>query len=400
MPLTDTAIRSLKPKAKRYSIADARGLCIEVYPTGGKVWHYRYRTAGKQERVTIGKYPDLPLKLARAKRDEYKTQVALGNSPAKDKQLVRRGLGAQTTVKAFAERYFADRVIPAVKNSTATKRYLDKDILPYIGSLPIGEVSTDEIQAIVFRKKDNGQNAAAGQLRGVLKRLFEYAVVRGVIKANPVLALPMRFISTQRSRTRALTPSELRTYLHTIYKSNIRTQFKLALHLILITMVRKSELLLADWKEVDLVNGEWSIPAEHSKTGVPHKVYLSTHAKEIFAQLRSLAGLSTLVLPGRGSLVKPFAHNALNHALNGLNFSIPHFTIHDMRRTSSTLLNEAGFPSEVIEKSLNHTMGGVRAVYNRAQYAEPRKQMLQYWSTYIDSLLTGENVVLGPFRAP
>jgi hypothetical protein len=155
-------------------------------------------------------------------------------------------------------------------------------------------------------------------------------------------------------------------------------------------LVRKSELLNARWEHVHLDEGLWEIPAENSKTGKPHLVFLSRQAIEVFRELRFLSETSPLVLPGRSSLDKPFAHNALNHALDGVTFPITHFTIHDMRRTASTLLHERGFVSDVIEKALNHTMGGVRGVYNRAEYADQRRDMLQWWGGYVDSLAVGE----------
>jgi Phage integrase family len=166
-----------------------------------------------------------------------------------------------------------------------------------------------------------------------------------------------------------------RIYLHTLYQSNIRRQFKLALHLILLTLVRKSEMLLAGWKDVNLETGEWQIPAEHSKTGQPHLVYISTQATALFRELKALAGESVWVMPGRTSLAKPFARNAMNQAMGSITFAIAPFTIHDLRRTGATQLSEKGFPSDVVEKALNHTVGGVRGVYNRAEYADQRRKM-------------------------
>src|ERR1019366_5626606 len=219
------------------------------------------------------------------------------------------------------------------------------------------------------------------------------AVVCGVAQANPAMALPTRFITKVRTRTRVLTPDEIRIYLHTLYRSNIRRQFKLALHLILLTLVRKAELLLAQWKDVDLEVGEWKIPAENSKTDQPHTVYLSRQATKLFQELKTLAGGSVWVMPGRSGLSKPFSHNAMNQAMGGITFEIPPFTIHDLRRTGSTLLHEKGFSSDVIEKALNHQIKGVRGVYNRAEYAEQRRQMLQFWGDFVEALATEKEML-------
>ena len=210
----------------------------------------------------------------------------------------------------------------------------------------------------------------------------------------------MRHVHKAKARERALSPDEIRAFLKAAFESNIRRQFKIGLHLILLTMVRKSELLLARWEHVDLEQAEWHIPAEHSKTGKPHIIYLSRQAVALFNELKALAGGSELVMPGRGSLTKPFAHNAINNALKvaltGQN--IPAFTIHDLRRTASTLLHENGWPSDVVEKALNHTIGGVRGVYNRAEYEPQRREMLQFWADYIDQLLSSGNVIAGRFK--
>ena len=222
----------------------------------------------------------------------------------------------------------------------------------------------------------------------------------GLVSVNPVLALPMRHVHKAKARDRALSPEEIRTFLVAAFESNIRRQFKIGLHLILLTMVRKSELLLARWEHVDLEQAEWHIPAENSKTGKPHIVFLSRQSVAMFKELQALAGGSALVMPGRGSLTKPFAHNAINNALKKSlqGQDIPAFTIHDLRRTASTLLHENGWPSDVVEKALNHTIGGVRGVYNRAEYEPQRREMLQFWADYIEQLLSTGKVILGRFK--
>ena len=400
MPLTDTAIKALKPKVKPYTVSDERGLVLEVFPTGGMLWHHRYRLNGKQERVTLGRYPALSLKLARKLRDERATLVALGQSPAQQKRLAKVAAADATTVSEFGERFFREIVAKDRRDVTIPRRYFDKSIVPAIGSKPVRDVGTEDVRAIIWKKKDEGFDAAAGNIRGVLKRLFDYAMTAGLVSVNPVLALPMRHVHKAKSRDRALSPEEIRLFLKAAFESNIRRQFKIGLHLILLTMVRKSELLLARWSNVNFAQAEWHIPAEHSKTGKPHIVFLSRQAVSLFNELQALAGGSELVMPGRGSLTKPFAHNAINTALKTAlaGQAIPAFTIHDLRRTASTLLHENGWASDVVEKALNHTIGGVRGVYNRAEYEPQRREMLQFWADYIEQLLVSGRVVLGRFK--
>lgn len=400
MALTDTALKALKPQEKTYTVADERGLYVEVFPTGGVVWRFRYRVAGKREKLTLGKYPALTLKNARIKRDEAAQAAAMDKSPARQKQLAKQASADATTVAEFGERFFREIVAKDRQDITIPRRYFDNAIVPAIGSRPVRDVTTENVRAIIWKKKDEGFDAAAGNIRGVLKRLFDYAMTAGLVTVNPVLALPMRHVHRANSRDRALSPDEIRRFLIAAFESNIRRQFKIGLHLILLTMVRKSELLLARWEHVDLEQAEWHIPAEHSKTGKPHIVFLSRQSVALFKELQALAGGSALVLPGRGSLTKPFAHNAINNALKVAlkGQDIPAFTIHDLRRTASTLLHENGWPSDVVEKALNHTIGGVRGVYNRAEYEPQRREMLKFWADYIDQLLSAGNVIVGRFK--
>jgi len=398
MALTDTSIRALKPRRARYLVTDGRGLCLEVLPSGKLSWLFRYRFKGRPEKVSLGRYPDLSLKAARSERDKQATLLAGGSSPAGEKRLAKMAITRDCTTGEFSERYYRDIVLRDRKDPSDMRRYLDNEIIPALGQKPLRQVTAADVQTLVFRKRDNGKESAAAQIRNLIKRVIDYAVVCGVAQANPAMALPTRFITKVRTRTRALTPDEIRIYLHTLYRSNIRRQFKLALHLILLTLVRKSELLLAQWKDVDLEGGEWNIPAENSKTEQPHTVYLSRQATELFQELKALAGGSVWVMPGRSGLSKPFSHNAMNQAMGSITFEIPPFTIHDLRRTGSTLLHEKGFAWDVIEKALNHQIKGVRGVYNRAEYAEQRRQMLQCWADFVEDLATEKEILVANFR--
>lgn len=400
MALTDTALKALKPKDKPYTLADERGLYVEVFPTGGVIWRFRYRLGGKQEKLTLGKYPALTLKNARVKRDEAAQAAAMGTSPAKQKQLAKVATADATTVAEFGERFFREIVAKDRQDVSIPRRYFDKAIVPAIGRKPVRDVTTEDVRAIIWKKKDEGFDAAAGEIRGVLKRLFDFALTAGLAALNPVLALPMRHVHKSKSRERTLSPEEVRTFLVAAFESNIRRQFKIGLHLLLLTMVRKSELLLARWEHVDFEQAEWHIPVENSKTGKPHVVYLSRQSLALFKELRLLAGGSELAMPGRGSLTKPFAHNSINTALKTAlqGQPIPAFTVHDLRRTASTLLHENGWASDVVEKALNHTIGGVRGVYNRAEYAIQRREMLQFWADYIEQLVNAGKVILGRFK--
>ena len=399
MALTDAGIRALKPRAGRYMVSDGRGLSLDILPSGKMSWLYRYCLDGKYGKVILGRYPDLPLKVAREKRDELAGKVASGKSPALEAKQKRAGLASNPTVREFGERYYKEQVVRNWKDPKSEWRYLDYDVFPSLGERLLKDLNAMDVQTLVYRKRDNGRIAAAMQLRNVIKRMFDYAVEVQLVTLNPAAMVATRFIGKARKRARVLTPKEIRLYLRTIYQSNIRRQFKLALHIILLTLSRKSELLLARWEHVNFEAGEWLVPAENAKTAKPHIVYLSTQVTAMFRELKALAGDSELVMPGRGSLTRPFAGNALNKALEGLTFDMDPLTIHDLRRTGATLLTEHGFNRDVIEKALSHEAEGIRAVYIVAEYAEQRKKMLQWWGDYVDGIMNESKVIVGNFGA-
>ncbi len=395
MALTDAEIKKARPKAARYMKSDGSGLSLDILPSGKMSWLYRYRLDGATEKVILGRYPDLTLKAAREKRSELAAMVASGRSPAKERKQALAG--GEATVESFGQRFYREQVTKNRKNPADILRYLTAEINPTLGQKLLKEVTVLDVQALVYRKRDHGRIAAAIAIRRVLKQLFDYALELQLVPMNPATQVASRYIGKARKRSRVLSAKEIRLYLRTIYQSNMRRQFKLSLHILLLTMARKSELLLARWENVNLDAGEWLVPPTNAKNGKPHIVYLSSQAVKMFRELRALAGDSELVLPGRNSSKRPFAANALNKALDGLTFEMDPLTIHDLRRTGATLLTENRFDKDVIEKALNHTREGIRAVYIVAEHAEERKRMLQWWADYVDGLVNESKVLTGNF---
>jgi integrase len=387
MAFTDAQVKGFKSRPDaRITKADGGGLVLDITPGGVKSWGYSYRLKGKREKVVLGRYPDMSLKAARQKRDELATKVGKGQSPAKEKMLARSGLSNDPTVCDFAERYYTEQVVKNRKDPSPIRRSLNKEILPAFGSKQLKDVDTLDVQRLVYRKRDNGQVQAAIKLRGFIKQMFDYAIETRLVNSNPAAMVARRYIGKVRKRSRVLTESEIRTYLRTVHQSNLRRQFKLAIHILLLTMKRKSELLLARWEHINFDKGEWFIPADNTKGAKPTIVYLSTQVAGMFRELKELAGDSELVLPGRSSAAKPFAASALNKALEGLTFDLEPLTIHDLRRTGASLLSEHGFNKDVIEKALSHEKEGIRAVYIIAEYADQRKRMLQWWADHVEDI--------------
>lgn len=392
-PLTDTKIKSLKPKSERYRVSDTGGLLLEVMPSGSKIWRYRYQLYGvRHPALTIGSYPEIGLADARKQRDEWAALVAKGESP---KRAVQAAKTAQlNTVAAFGEEWLNGQIVgKSTSYATTMRRIMQKDIYPMLGSLPLAEVKPVDIMTLCDRIKSRGSPKMALLTRNALKRMYDFAIARQLADTNPASALIARFIATEESRTRVLSPKEIGEVLKAIYASDIRRALKIALNLLFITMVRKTELTEAKWDEFKLGDEVWDIPAERMKKDKPHRVYLSRQAIALLKELRGLSGKSTYLFPSsRGSKDRPISKSTLNQAVRALSIEVQHFVLHDFRRTASTHLHEMGHSSDAIEMALAHKIHGIKGVYNRAEYAEQRREILQAWADFVHAQLDGASV--------
>ncbi|MCK0510152.1 tyrosine-type recombinase/integrase [Aromatoleum buckelii] len=430
MALTDAKLRSLKPTDKLFQVSDGGGLFVEVMPGGAMPWRLRYRLYGKQEKVTLGDYPAYSLADARHWREDCGALVGRGVSPMALKRgdaipddvavavkeraqkfiddwcmHVRKKIEAKeaearaaSTVKAFAERWFSEVAGPSNSNPRNIRRILDKDVIPGMGEKQVADVTADDVLAITDKIKARGADQMALATRNVLKRLFAYAIARGLTKFNPAAAVEAKYIATAKSREVALSSDEVGRLLRSIYQSSMKRANKLALHLLILCMVRKSELIEARWDEVDFDEAVWSIPGERMKKDRAHIVPLSRQALAMFDELKGLSSGSEFIFPSRNTLKKPIAHSTLNVAVRTLELDVRDFVLHDFRRTASTLLHEAGFNSDWIEKCLAHETKGIRGVYNRAEYIGHRREMLQWWADFVDAQIEeGRKVIIGRF---
>lgn len=434
MAPSDTKLRNLKPGQKSYTETDDGGLHIEVMPGGAKVWRLRYRVGGrgsKQEKITLGNYPTYSLVDARTWRDDCKALAGRGLSPMalkrgdpipedvptttkelaqifirewcleahKKTQIKEEAIRETNTIEAFACRWYTEIVEPANSNPRNIKRILEKDVIPAIGSKQIADVTVTDILTITDKIKNRGSDQMALQTRNVLKRLFAYAIAREKSQFNPAAAIEAKFIAQSRSRDVALTPEEIGKLLQAIYQSSMKRAQKLALHLLILCMVRKGELIGAKWEELDLEKQEWAIPGERMKKDKPHLVPLSRQAVAMFEELKELTSGSEWIFPSRNTIGQPMSHSTLNVAVRTLEIDVRDFVIHDFRRTASTHLHEAGFNSDWIEKCLAHETRGIRGVYNRAEYLDRRREMLQWWADFVDSQIQDGRgkVIIGPF---
>lgn len=388
VPLTESQIRALEPRATRYSVADGNGLVIEVMTTGTKVWRFRYSLDGKRQPLaTIGDYRMISLRVARAKAQKYAELVAQGISPV---AAARRDRGAESkadVLREAAELYLATAMAgKSDEYRRTTRRALDKDVLPAIGGKPINAVTGDDIVAICDRIKSRGSPKMALHTRNVVKRLYAYLMARELAIHNPAEVVPARSIATFDSRTRVLSGDEIGSMLRSIDASSIRRPLKLALHLLVLTMVRKSDLVESTWAEFDLDSALWTIPAARLHTDRDRVVCLPHQAVSMLRELHRAKASRKYLFPSVRGDDRPIARSTLNQAVKALGLEVEHFVLHDFRRTASTHLREIAQRADTlgdVSAPPPHTTRTAESLGQEDQAAEQRR-MLQRWADFVD----------------
>jgi integrase len=344
----------------------------------------------RRQRINLGRFPEVSLAAARAERDRLTQAIKAGRSPAEERRKQAREALRALTVKEFGERYVSEVVARARKDDTPIRRYLERDVYPAIGAMPVSAVQAEHVRDIVFPIRNTGHGQAALAVRNLLKRIWDYALICELTENSPVSRMPVKYIAVAKARSRALNETEIRLFLNRLDAAPLRSELKSALRLILLTLTRKSEVRLARWEHINFERAEWEIPEENSKTGAGQIVYLSRQAITILERLRPAALRVGYIFPAKGSDGNtPVGQSTLNRALDRVQRGMAHFTVHDLRRTGATRLSEMGFQPDWIEKALNHKLRGVRLIYNRAEYGPQRRKMLQAWADHLECALGG-----------
>lgn len=273
----------------------------------------------------------------------------------------------------------------------------NRDIYPVWKNRRLSEITPDDLRALCGKVKARGAPATAIHVRDIVKQIYGFAVLHGEKVANPADEVGPASIATFAAKDRALSPAEIRIMLTQLEHVATLPTVRLGMRLFLLTMVRKSELQDATWDEVDFENAVWTIPKERMKRSKAHNVYLSTQALDIMIALKTCAGNSRFLLPSRYDADQPMSRATFNRITYAVveqakkkELPLEPFTVHDLRRTGSTLLNEIGFNRDWIEKALAHEDSrSSRGVYNEAEYEPQRRHMLQEWANVIDAWVGG-----------
>ncbi|QEZ46798.1 tyrosine-type recombinase/integrase [Cupriavidus oxalaticus] len=397
--LTDFTLRNLKPRSSLYKVFDREGMYVAISPTGSISFRYDYSINGRRETLTIGRYGfgGISLAAARDKLSAAKRLVRDGISPAIQKQ---REKARGPEIKTFGDHAVHWLYGAAMAPSTRAMRksVLDRDILPIFKKRLLNEVQAEDLRALCLRVKERGAPTVAVHIRDIIKQVYGYANLHGEKVSNPADDVSAASIATCVPKDRALSPEEIQLMCRQLELVPTHPAIRLALRLILLTLVRKSELIEATWDEVDFETAVWTIPKSRMKGRRAHNVYLSSQALDIMIALRMYSAGSRYILPSRYSADRCMSKATLNRVTQLISerakaagLPLDSFTVHDLRRTGSTLLNEGGFNGDWIEKCLAHESGrSSRSIYNKAEYAEQRRHMLQEWANMVDAWAVDE----------
>lgn len=383
--LTATGIKHLGP-GKHY---DGGGLFLDVKDNGSKYWRLKYRFQGKENVAALGVYPDVSLKQARERREEAKKLIAQGidpNQAKKQAELAQKESSAISFEGQAREWYEKQKdQWSSEKHAKQVIRSLEKDIFPAFSSRPISEISRAEVLHAIQSIEDRGAVEIATRTLQRVNSVFDYALTKGLIENNPANGLSKALKKRTKGEYDYIPIEEMPNFLKALDEYQGDRQTILATKLLMHTFLRTGELRLGRWEEIDFKNALWTIPAKRMKIKRDHLIPLSRQSLEILHQLYELTGTSPLLFPNRSNFHKPMSDNTINAAIKRIGFKA---TGHGFRKTASTTLNELGHNPDAIERQLSHLQNNrIRGVYNKAEYIDQRRKLMQTWSGILIELM-------------
>lgn len=398
MALTETAIKALKPGAKEIKVADAGGLYLAVHPNGSKYWRLKYRFAGKEKKLALGKYPTISLREARDKRDEAKSLLARGIDPGAKKQEEKRlaVFNASNTFKTLTYSWHENfKTDWSPTHGAKILRRLELHIFPTLGNRPIKEIKPNDLLQVIRKVEEREATHLSRRLLQLCRSIFSYAIANQLLEYNPAADLKGALKAHKEVHYPTLQSKELPSFLQKLETVETTPQNKLAIKLLMITFMRQGELRRAKWEDINFNAKEWRIPAENTKMRDEHIVPLARQTIGLLESLHLLTGSSPYLLPSQHRQKHPImSENTINVVLNKMGYK-GKLVGHGFRALASTILNEHGFSPDIIERQLAHAeRNKVRAAYNRAEYLPQRKEMMQWWADHLDSQLKGKVIKL------
>jgi integrase len=405
MPLSETAIRALKPRDKAYKVADEKGLYLQVTPSGGRLWKLKFRTkAGTEKKLSLGSYPDVSLKDARESRDQSRRLLAGGTDPAEKKRRDKHAakISAANSFSAVAKAYIEKNRRDGLAEATINKReWFVKLVEKSLGHRPVTEIAPFEILEAVRPFEAAKNDEKAHRTVQFIGQVFRYAVANQIAPSDPTRDLRGALASPKSKHLAAiLEPKKAGELLRAIDGYEGQPVTRIALQLSALVFVRPGELRRAEWTEIDFEAAIWRIPGEKMKARLEHIVPLSRQAIALLRDAQGLTGDGRYVFPSIRTPLRPMSENTVNGALRRLGFTGDEMTAHGFRAMASTLLNESGkWSADAIERALAHKdRDSIRAAYHRGAHWAERVEMAQWWANYLNTLRNGADVVTFPSK--
>lgn len=397
--LTTTEINHAKPKDKLYRLFDGLGLYIEIDPNGGKYWRFKYYFLGKERRLAIGKYPEISLLEARAKRDNARKLLAENIDPGHEKK-DRRNIALARIATTFElvarewHEHHKERWTPDYAQDILHR--LEMDIFPPIGKLPIADIKPIQILDALRRMENRGANEMARRSMQYCGQIFRYGVITERCERDVTHELKGALKPFRKGHYKAIDTEDLPDFISALLQNKARLypQTMNAMRLMLLTFVRTSELIEAKWEEFNFETKEWTIPAERMKMRRPHIVPLARQTIEILKEQKKLTAKWEWVFPNVAYPQKHMSNGTLLGALKRMGYT-GRMTGHGFRALAmSTIKERLGYRHEVVDRQLAHAPASkVDAAYDRAKFLDDRRKMMQEWADYLDGIVKTGTVI-------
>lgn len=402
-PLTDTEIKQAKPRDKEYSLADGKNLYLRIVPNGGKYWLLNYYRPGTKKRanVGLGTYPETTLAKARANATELRSALQEGIDPKEHKEDKQRALASKyaNSFEHIARKWLA------LKESNISPTYykkitgrLELYIFPKMGNTPIQNINAVSTIEIITPLAADEKLETVKKLCRWINEIMVFAVNTGVSNTNPLAGIGKAFNAPKAVNLPTLLPEELPELMYSIQHSSTKLITRCLIEWQLHTMVRPSEAAGAKWSEINFAAKEWTIPAERMKKRRAHIVPLTNQSLKLLGIVKPISGTREHIFPSDHNPRRSANSQSANRALGRMGFH-GRLVSHGLRALASTTLNEQGFDSDAIEAALAHVdKNSIRATYNRAQYIERRRKMMEWWSDHISQCAMGSNARPSGFK--
>ncbi len=384
--LNDRQIKNAKPKEKAYKLPDNGGLFLLVTPAGGKLFRLKYRIDGKEKLLSIGKYPEISLQEARQIAEQAKSMRANGLDPATEKQKKKaeRKAALLNTFEHLTQQWHYEN-LHRWKPNHAERILSDmqKDVFPYIGDIPLNDVSVANVKAVIQRVQERGASVTAEKIRQWIGAVFNYAAMLELTDRNPAMPLRGFLEKNETQHMPALPREELTEFYRRLLMVEIEEKNRIAILLTMLVFLRSTELRGGMWQEIDFQAACWNVPAERMKMKLAHAVPLSDWAIVLLKQLHDLTGNTDYLFPSRIKSGAFISTGTLINIINNMGYK-GIATPHGFRSLASSILNEQGYNPDAIERQLAHVENNrIRAAYNRAEYWNERIEMMQWYSDYL-----------------